>query len=604
MKKKILFTIFIAFLSLGMFAATISVNPSTPNIQAVINGSTAGDIIEFDDGTYALSACLIVNKGITLISKNGVSSTIIDGGYTIPGTGVRCFHLSHADAVVDGFTIQKAFGNFTDKHGGGLRLANGATVQNCIIQYNQGQDGGGVAIDATGGYVLNCIIRNNTAVWGGGVRLFGGEVRNCLITDNTSIGSGHGGGVNIYTAGNVYNCTVVNNTSPDCGGIRTWNTSNVGNNIVYNNSAPNIRSTGASDNHFNNFTSDPSFVGANDFHLQLGSPCIDAGINAAWMTTAYDLDGNTRIYNSIVDKGCYEYFPAIIDDDGDGIENIDDDFPDDPDRAFINHFPAAGFGSLAFEDLWPGKGDYDFNDVVVDYRFATVTNAQDYVVDVTATIVAKASGAYFHNGFGFELTEADNGLKTDLVVTGYDLQESYITVDGNGLEENQSHPTIIVFDDIFNSLPHPQLGLGVNTEDWTPFVPFDTLTVIMTPVQDTYIANDFNLVDWNPFIIVDMDRDVEVHLKDKAPTDLADPSIFGTVEDDSDPGTGRYYVTANNLPWAIDVPSSFDWPKEKVDIAWTYYHFIEWAQSLGVDYDDWYEDNPGYRYNPNIYQVP
>ena len=245
------------------------------------------------------------------------------------------------------------------------------------------------------------------------------------------------------------------------------------------------------------------------------------------MTTADDLDGNDRIYNSIVDIGCYEYnTPVIIDDDGDGIPNDEDDFPNDPDKAFLNKFPAAGYGSLGFEDLWPGKGDYDFNDVVVDYKFRAISNAQNKVVFIRAKFIVKASGASFHNGFGFELTKADNGLKTDLVVTGYDHQESYINVDGNGLEENQLHPTIIVFDDIYNSLPHPGTGTGVNTEQWAPFVQFDTIIVVMTPTQNTYEIDDFDLTDWNPFIIVDMNRDVEVHLKDKAPTSLADINIL------------------------------------------------------------------------------
>lgn len=293
------------------------------------------------------------------------------------------------------------------------------------------------------------------------------------------------------------------------------------------------------------------------------------------------------------------------DTDSDGVNDIDDDFPNNPDKAFINHFPAASYGSLAFEDLWPAKGDYDFNDVVVDYRFETVTNAQDKVVYITATFIAKACGAGYQNGFGFNLPTANSGLKIEMSVTGSDLRESYIVDgDGNGLEDGQDHPTIIVFDNIFNLLPHPGQGLGVNTEAGSPFVPFNTITVVMTPTQDTYDANDFNLVDWNPFIIVNMDRNVEVHLKDKAPTTLADQTLFGTFDDDSNSGIGRYYVTPNNLPWAIDIPSSFDWPKEKVDISWAYLHFIEWAESLGIDYNQWYLSTQGYRNNSNIYEVP
>lgn len=841
MKTKILITIIIVIFSIGLYAATYTVNPSTPNIQTVINSASTGDIIEFEDGTYTLSTFITVSNGISLISKNGANACIIDGGYTIPGTGVRCFHLSHADAVVDGFTIQNAFGNFTDKHGGGLRLANGATVQNCIIKNNQSIDGGGIAIDASGGYVLNCIIKDNEAVWGGGIRLFGGEVRNCLITGNSAIG--HGGGVNIYTAGNLYNCTITNNESPDGGGVRLWNVSNVGNNIIYNNTPTNLISTGGGNNIFNNYTSDPQFVGANDFHLQLGSAAIDAGLNDSWMTTSFDLDGNNRIYNATVDIGCYEYnvpipttfvpddnfeqalidlgydvgplddyvptanissittlninaiqvsgfsytriiqnltgiedftsleelicnhngitnldlsdntaltdlecsyssiqsinlsnntalvnlicsqnqlssldlshnialqilecgfnslssldlshntaleefsstfnpitsldlsnnnalirlycyndlleslnvkngnnsnftlFDArnnpnlicievdnatwstanwtnidptasfsedcstapINDADGDGVADVDDDFPNDPEKAFLNKFPASGYGSLGFEDLWPGRGDYDFNDLVVDYKFRTISNAQNKIVFIRAKFIVKASGAYFHNGFGFNLPFANTALNNDLTVRGYDLQESYIDLKSNGLEDSQSHPTVIVFDDIYNSLPHPGMGTGVNTEQWAPFVNFDTINIVMTPVQHTYEMDDFALVDWNPFIIVDGNRDIEIHLKDKPPTSLADTFIFGTVEDDSDPGTDRYYVTAKNLPWAIDIPSSFDWPNEKIDISWVYLNFIEWAESMGTKKTTWYTDAPGNRNSSNIYQTP
>ncbi len=55
--------------------------------------------------------------------------------------------------------------------------------------------------------------------------------------------------------------------------------------------------------------------------------------------------------------------------DGDGVPNDEDDYPNDGDRAFDNYYPANGPGTLAYEDLWPGKGDYDFNDLVLDYRF-------------------------------------------------------------------------------------------------------------------------------------------------------------------------------------------------------------------------------------------
>jgi hypothetical protein len=57
----------------------------------------------------------------------------------------------------------------------------------------------------------------------------------------------------------------------------------------------------------NNDTEDPLFVNVagDDFSLQAGSPCIDHG-NNTYVPAGTDLAGNTRIVNSIVDKGCYE----------------------------------------------------------------------------------------------------------------------------------------------------------------------------------------------------------------------------------------------------------------------------------------------------------
>ena len=65
-----------------------------------------------------------------------------------------------------------------------------------------------------------------------------------------------------------------------------------------------------------NITDDPHFVNAaaGDYHLNVGSPCIDAGTNLDWMAGATDLDGNSRIVSGTVDIGAYEWQlqPVII----------------------------------------------------------------------------------------------------------------------------------------------------------------------------------------------------------------------------------------------------------------------------------------------------
>ena len=51
---------------------------------------------------------------------------------------------------------------------------------------------------------------------------------------------------------------------------------------------------------------------AGNYRLLGDSPCVNAGLNDAWMTNAVDLDGRPRIHvysGNIVDIGAYEFVP-------------------------------------------------------------------------------------------------------------------------------------------------------------------------------------------------------------------------------------------------------------------------------------------------------
>ena len=121
----------------------------------------------------------------------------------------------------------------------------------------------------------------------------------------------------------------------------------------------------------------------------------------------------------------------------------------------INNYPAFGFNSFACEDLWPYPGDYDLNDLVIDYQFKITTTSTMILKEVEITYVVKAVGAEFQNGFGFQFnTDVIN--PADIVsATGSVLSENYITLAPNGLEAGQSKPTFILYDNSFNIMPFP-----------------------------------------------------------------------------------------------------------------------------------------------------
>ncbi|MCF8371403.1 MAG: LruC domain-containing protein [Bacteroidales bacterium] len=268
----------------------------------------------------------------------------------------------------------------------------------------------------------------------------------------------------------------------------------------------------------------------------------------------------------------------------------------------VNYFPAGGYGTLAFEDMWPAQGDYDFNDLVVDYQFEITSNQSNIVSKVEATFILKAFGATYSNGFGFQFDASIN--QSDLSVSGYSLSENYVTLASNGLEAGQTKPTFIVFDNAFSEMPHPGGGIGVNTVQTAPYVTPDTLRLTILFNTGSYTLNDLNISEFNPFLMVNLNRGIEVHLPNYAPTDKADSQLFGTGADDSNPSINRYYKTNSNLPWAINIYETFNYPIEKAAINNAHLKFNEWAGTNGVSYPNWYQNQTGYRSTSNIFVQP
>ena len=351
--------------------------------------------------------------------------------------------------------------------------------------------------------------------------------------------------------------------------------------------------------------------------------------------------GSTRmISDDFIFPGLYMSNPAgncipqvvLQDADGDGVSNTEDAYPTDPYRAYNSYFPSeTQSATLAFEDLWPAKGDYDFNDVVVDYRLQTVSNAAGNVVEVFAGFILRASGASFHNGFGFQL----DGITPDKIisVTGNDISNSpanehiNYSIAANGLENGQTYATCIVADcfrRVINKGADPSTPSMkyINTDPSEAKVPYYPMNVHLVFINNgipapggTVSLAQLTSNAFNFFIVAEtwtgamngeakvtiQDRGKEIHLADRIPTDKVNASLFGTLDDDSNPATGKYYKTENNLPWGISILQGFEYPIEKAPIDEAYYHFVDWAGSAGVLYPEWFSNSGGNRNAALIY---
>ena len=335
-------------------------------------------------------------------------------------------------------------------------------------------------------------------------------------------------------------------------------------------------------------------------------PVTKTGIYKVYILFA-GLEGNGRaeidelkipgLYASQPDQDC-QPVSEKVDSDKDASNDMDDDYFIDSTVAYNNYYPASSFGTLMYEDLWPAKGDYDFNDLVVDYQFDHITNASNKLVKSVCTFVLRAAGSSYNNGLAFSF----DGLTASMVtsVEGAALTDGVFTVNAAGVESGQTNAVIPVFDNIFKQLPSAG-GTGVNTDTTVSSVPTKTVTVTVTYQSGKLTLSDVSAAKFNPFMVINKTRGKEVHLPNKAPTNLASSDYFGKNDDDTHLSSGKYYKTKDNLPWALNITESIPYPKESIDLTKGYLKFVNWVISNGANYPDWYKNNANYRAQSKLY---
>lgn len=277
--------------------------------------------------------------------------------------------------------------------------------------------------------------------------------------------------------------------------------------------------------------------------------------------------------------------------DNDGIPDSLDEYPCDGARAYNRNVQSH----LAFEDLWPSVGDYDFNDLTIGNEYRMVLNANSRVVEMFSRHYIGGKGGALPHGFGISLGVPHTAIAS---VTGGEWSRGTTTRRPNGTEAGVNKATMIVYENAYDML-NGAVGNLINTIIGAPRASSDTLTMAVTLTSPQRIA-DFGDAPFNPFIFV-QGRDREIHLPDMAPTEKHDATWFGKGKDTSNPGAGRYYKTSNGAPWAINIPEPFVYPKEYSAIQTAHLKFMDWVTSGGVNSTDWYRNLPGYRNPANIY---
>ncbi len=341
-----------------------SVDPNDPCVVAATVIDCNGSYDEPHRGFYFHSledTCSIVD-GFTITNGYGPPDYWDGFNYRFAGGAIFCYYSSPTikNCIITENRTSYSPGS-GDGVGGGICCGDSSPIiSNCKITNNTSGhgNGGGIYGDNTNVSIIDCVIRGNYG--GNGCAVFVDEgspiIDGCIVRNNSSSGTERGslyfdgyaspkiincliarnhaypGGICAwYSGGNarIKNCTIVSNNQVAWGGAIYWEGSGTvtncicrDNHFLYGGRREirdnlTVNYTNIEDNNdpndsnyivgIGNIDADPCFVDANDFHLQEGSPCINAGDpNYTAGPGETDIDGQPRVMDMRIDMGADE----------------------------------------------------------------------------------------------------------------------------------------------------------------------------------------------------------------------------------------------------------------------------------------------------------
>lgn len=283
--------------------------------------------------------------------------------------------------------------------------------------------------------------------------------------------------------------------------------------------------------------------------------------------------------------------PAIIDTDADGIEDRLDEYPKDATRAFTSYEPYIGYKVNAFEDLWPSRGDYDFNDVVVKSRTTYIYNAKNELVSSETEMILSAMGGSIKKGLSVQfLNYTTDGITAKY--SQFDIKKYVSSIENlkgkaKPVLAEKAVNSINITENLFSVQSAYYSNDGLNASGVPDTMRFKVnYSSGMTVIGKTNIIMDLFLSGINKEGLV-----YEIHAADRPATSAVDMALYGTFEDDTKPTENRWYKTINNLPWGIEIytgSNDFIHPSLTNSILQAYPQFVKWASSGGLDAKQWY----------------
>lgn len=260
-------------------------------------------------------------------------------------------------------------------------------------------------------------------------------------------------------------------------------------------------------------------------------------------------------------------------------------------------------GTVLFEDNWPDLGDYDFNDLVADYRITTHVSAgkeEQYKherIEVSFTI--RAIGGNLPSKLGLRFLGMENkelGLHS-LRQSDIDRYEGVGETTKDGLivtlaNAGQPDETPIFWVEGLKQLKGESMFYNTERKDSEKLATV-TFSIYASLKNNKESSSAFSQASYvgNQDIHLITSGGREIHLRGYEPTPLYTAYSKDVAASKDVAMSDKYkYATDKNLVWGMKVVSGFHFPLEKKDIREAYNpYFAQWVESDGKQADNWFK---------------
>ena len=246
-----------------------------------------------------------------------------------------------------------------------------------------------------------------------------------------------------------------------------------------------------------------------------------------------------------------------------------------------NYFPSANtYYIVAYEDLYPSQGDYDFNDLVVAYQVQYGLNSNNQVVKIAGTAYLLAKGAAYshdwHLRIGLPSTVKTSGTcSTSLAAT----PQTSFAFAGKGSINASGTADVLMFADTGTLFPNTQFSdyrkVFANTLFGSAYLkaPKSTFSISLDQPVD---ANTIAAAPFDPYLYVRNTKETIQLLQ-----------VNPATKD------------ANGYPFSLLMPSGWQWPYEKTDIRTTYANLANFVGTSGASSVNWYNSPAKHQFFPS-----